>query len=250
MKKEKMMSIFILPFLWLCYFLFEAITGRIKSLQLIIGNIVFLLLLALIGYFIYKLKCKYSSGFSKKIFISYLIILLIIDQGIKLIIKLFFFNKNITIINNLLYFNPIINTDGSWLNARFNTGISFSFLILLNFLSLFIFIEIYRYILVKHNKNFWIDSCFIFIFIGALCSLIDKLFYGGSLDFIGIGNLFIADLKDIYIDLGLFFFIISIYCNGYFSSDDNTTLKDDLKGIKKFVSFIKKDISSLLNLKK
>lgn len=249
MKKEKMMSIFILPVLWLCYFLFEAITGRIDSSQMIIGNIVFLLLLALIGYFIYKLKCKYCSGFSKKVFISYLIILFIIDQGIKLIIKLFFFNKDLPIINNLLSFNPIINTDGSWLNARFNTGLSFTFLIILNFLSLLIFIEIYRYIIKKHAKNFWIDSCFIFIFIGALCSLIDKLFYGGSLDFIGIGNLFVADIKDLYIDLGLFFFIISIYCNGYFSSDDNTTLKEDLKGIKKFFLFIKDDCSSLFNKK-
>lgn len=249
MKKEKTMSIIILPILWLCYFLFEAITGRIKSLQMIIGNIIFLLLLTLIGYFIYKLKCKFDSGFSKKVFASYLIILLLIDQGIKIIIKLFFFNKNIAIINNLLYFNPIINTDGSWLNARFNTGISFSFLIFLNILALLLFIEIYRYIIKKHNKNFWIDSCFIFIFIGALCSLIDKIFYGGSLDFIGIGDLFIADLKDIYIDLGLFFFIISIYCNGYFSSDENTTLKEDLKGIKKFFTFIKEDFSSLIKKK-
>ena len=49
-----------------------------------------------------------------------------------------------------------------------------------------------------------------FIVAGALCSLIDKVFYGGSLDFIGISNLFIADIKDIYINLGLLFFIMSM----------------------------------------
>ena len=42
---------------------------------------------------------------------------------------------------------------------------------------------------------------FLFILSGALCSLIDKIFYGGSLDFIGISNLFIADIKDLYISL-------------------------------------------------
>ena len=58
----------------------------------------------------------------------------------------------------------------------------------------------------KVHKSFWIDMCFLFILCGALCSLIDKVFYGGSLDFIGISNLFIADIKDIYINLRFIIF--------------------------------------------
>ena len=57
---------------------------------------------------------------------------LLLDQGIKIVIKLFYFNTNKTIINNMLYFNPIINTDGSWLNARFGTSVSFPLLIAVN----------------------------------------------------------------------------------------------------------------------
>ena len=52
---------------------------------------------------------------------------------------------------------------------------------------------------------------FLFILSGALCSLIDKIFYGGSLDFIGISNLFIADIKDMYINLGLLFLHNALY---------------------------------------
>ena len=71
---------------------------------------------------------------------------------------------------------------------------------------------------------------------------LDKFFYGGSLDFIGISDLFIADIKDIYINLGILFFIMLIYISGYFKDDDNSTLKDDWQSIKKFLKFMKKDI--------
>ena len=87
--------------------------------------------------------------------------------------------------------------------------------------------------------------CFLFIFSGSLCSLIDKIFYGGSLDFIGISNLFIADIKDIYINLGILFFIISIVISGYLTEDDNTSFKEDLASIKRFLIFSKNDIVSL-----
>ena len=91
--------------------------------------------------------------------------------------------------------------------------------------------------------------CFLFIFAGALCSVIDKVFYGGSLDFIGISDLFIADLKDIYINLGLLFFIMSCYKNGFFSEEDSS-LKDDIKAIKDFFKFIKNDILKILKKEK
>ena len=61
---------------------------------------------------------------------------MVIDQGIKLIIKFFFFEDYIDIIKGFLSFNPIINTDGSWLNARFSTGISFPLLIFVNFIAI------------------------------------------------------------------------------------------------------------------
>ena len=83
----------------------------------------------------------------------------------------------------------------------------------------------------------------------ALCSFIDKVFYGGSLDFIGISDLFIADLKDIYINLGLLFFIMSCYKNEFFSEEDSS-LKDDIKAIKDFFNFIKKDILKILKKEK
>ena len=92
--------------------------------------------------------------------------------------------------------------------------------------------------------------CFIFMFSGGLCSLIDKVFYGGSLDFIGIGDLFIADIKDIYINLGILFFIALMLNSGALTSEDSSSFKEDIQSIKRFFNFIKSDIKTVFKNKK
>lgn len=239
--KDKILTIGILPCMWFIYFLFEILSGRVNDLYTLILNFSLIIVFAFVGLIIYNCNSKIPNGLSSKKSLLLFIILMLLDQGLKIIIKINFFHTYFEIIPNFLSFNPIINSQGSWLNARFNINIGFSLLILINAISLILFIEIYRYLKFKLKKNFWIDMCFLFIFSGALCSFIDKVFYGGSLDFIGISNLFIADLKDIYINLGLLFFIMSCYKTGFFS-EDNTTLKDDINCIKDFFKFIKTDV--------
>ncbi|MBS6504275.1 MAG: signal peptidase II [Clostridium sp.] len=240
--KDKWLTIGLLPIMWLLYFAFEIITGRVDSFYTLSMNLLLTIVFAFTGWIIYITSQKYSNGFTSKVVFIIFLVLMLIDQGIKLIIKLFYFDNYFEIIPKFLSFDPIINTDGSWLNARFGLGVGFSSLIILNALAVILFIEVYRYYLSKGNKDFWSDMAFLFILSGALCSLIDKTFYGGSLDFIGISNLFIADIKDIYINLGILFFIMLIYMKGYFKEEDSSTLKDDLQSVKKFFKFMKNDI--------
>lgn len=244
--KEKWLTIMLLPIMWLIYFIFEIVTGRVSDLYTLISNLSLTILFLFTGYIIYLLSLSFKDGFSNKSLLTIFLVLMLIDQGIKIIIKFFFFNERFEIIKDFISFHPIINTDGSWLNARFSLEVGFSFLIIVNAISIFIFIEAYRYYLSKEKKNFWVDMSFLFITSGALCSLIDKVFYGGSLDFIGISDLFIADIKDLYINLGLLFFIMLIYTKGYFKDDDASTFKDDINSLKRFLSFIKKDVFKLL----
>ena len=248
--KDKIITIGILPIMWLIYFLFEVFSGRVNDLYTLILNLSLIFLFAFFGWIIYMCSIKNIYGVNTKILIIIFFILMLLDQGLKLIIKINFFHSYLEIIPEFLYFNPIINTQGSWLNARFNFNIGFSLLIIINGIALILFLELYRYLKYKNIKNFWTDLCFIFIFSGALCSLIDKLFYGGSLDFIGISDLFIADFKDIYINLGLLFFIMSCYKGGFFSQTEETSLKDDWNSIKKFLNFIKNDILQILKKEK
>lgn len=246
MKHTKLITIGALPLMWIIYFIFELITGRITTISSFTFNCILILLFSLTGYFIYLLSKKYVDGLSKKIIFLTFIISLFIDQGIKILIKTFYFNRNIVLIPDMISFSPIINTQGSWLNARFNTSISFSFLIVVNILALIFIYEIFKYFTSKGSKSFWSDLSFIFLFTGALCSLIDKLFYGGSLDFIGICDLFIADIKDIYINLGLYSFILCSYCSGYLTSEETSTFKDDMQSIKTFLIFVKNDFLSII----
>lgn len=247
MKHKKALTISILPLMWVLYVLFELFTGRINDFQTLFFNIALILLFALVGLFTYNFGTKHEAGFKSNKLLLLFLIFLLIDQGIKILIKLFWFSHDFPIINSMLYFRPIINTDGSWLNARFGTSVSFPILITLNILAILIFIEVYRYYLHNGKKDFWADMCFIFVSCGAICSLIDKVFYGGSLDFIGISNLFIADIKDLYINLGILFFALTMFNNGYLSSNDDTSFSEDLQSLKKFLLFIKDDLSNKFN---
>lgn len=244
MKNKKILTISILPLMWTLYLLFELITGRVNDFQTILFNILLIILFASVGFLVYKIGIKNETGFTSKKLLILFSWLFLIDQGLKIFIKLFFFDKYLTIIPNMLFFSPIINTNGSWLNARFGTSVSFPVLITLNIIAIFIFIEVYRYYLHKGNKDFWSDMCFIFVTCGAICSLIDKVFYGGSLDFIGVSDLFIADIKDLYINLGILFFALTIFNNGYMNSQEDTSFKDDLQSLKRFLFFIKNDIKN------
>ena len=240
--KDKWIIVSILPVMWLIYFAFEIITGRVNDLYTLILNLSLIFVFGFVGYLIYILGEKFPDGFSGKTLFMIFSILMIIEQGIKIIIKFNFFDYYFEIIPNFLSFNPIINTHGSWLNARFDLNVSFGVLITINLIALFLFFELYRYLKYKSGKsNFWGDMCFLFILSGALCSLIDKVFYGGSLDYIGISNLFIADLKDIYINIGLLFFIVLTYKTNYLSQED-TSFKDDIQAMKNFILFIRNDI--------
>lgn len=245
MNIKKIISIAVLPALWFLYVLFELFTHRISDWQTIGFNVILMIIFAFAGLIIYNISLKYEKGFKSSTIFMLVCFTFALDQIPKIIIKFFFFNKNIEIIKNMLFFSPIINTHGSWMNARFGTAISFPVLISLNIIALILFLEIYRYYTHLEKKDFWCDAAFIFVFTGAFCSLIDKVFYGGSLDFIGISDLFIADIKDIYINIGILLIIVALYSSGYLTSDDESTFKDDLKQIKKFLIFIKNDIKQI-----
>ncbi|MFT8352922.1 signal peptidase II [Clostridium saccharoperbutylacetonicum] len=244
MKNKKVLTIGILPLMWVLYILFELITGRITDFQTILFNVMLILLFALVGFFAYTVGIKHENGLKFNMLSFLLLFFLMIDQGIKILIKFFWFNNNFQIINSMLSFNPIINTEGSWLNARFGTSVSFPILITLNIFAIIIFLEIYRYYLHKGNKDFWADMCFVFVTCGGICSLIDKVFYGGSLDFIGISNLFVADIKDLYINMGILFFALTMFNNGSLSSNESTSFKDDIQSLRKFLLFVIHDFSN------
>ena len=97
MKHKKLLTISILPLMWLLYVLFELISGRINDFQTILFNVLLIALFAMIGLIIYYISLKYEDGFRFKPLLIIFFILLILDQGIKILIKLFYFNSFISL---------------------------------------------------------------------------------------------------------------------------------------------------------
>ena len=57
------------------------------------------------------------------------------------------------------------------------------------------------------------------------------------------------DIKDIYINLGILFFVALMFKSGVLTSEDTSSFKEDLQSIKRFFSFIKSDIKNTFKKK-
>ena len=64
--KDKLIIIGGLPLMWLIYFAFEIITGRVKDIYTFSLNLLLTLVFALTGYIIYKLSNKFKNGFTSR----------------------------------------------------------------------------------------------------------------------------------------------------------------------------------------
>lgn len=144
-----------------------------------------------------------------KPFIIPVLLLVLIDQTIKIVISKVFMQYNFDIIIKVLRFNPKLNTRLSYAGNFIDILSSPFVTILLNFLVLFLLLSGYMLYLTKRpHTSFSVKTIMICGIAGSLCSLSDKLFWGGSLDFLQIPSLFIFDLKDCYLTVAEVIFVV------------------------------------------
>lgn len=145
-------------------------------------------------------------------FLPRISILVLIDQLIKIVIKRFWFEADIAILSDVIRFAPKINTKLSW-GAHFIDILRHPVVInVLNVLVLMVFISAYSYYRSrKEQPTKAANAVYILGVSGAVCSLIDKLFWGGSLDYIQFMGLFTFDLKDCFITLSIVVFLYGIF---------------------------------------
>lgn len=134
-------------------------------------------------------------------FVGLIGLLILIDQGIKLYIKHFLFDKNFNIVSDLVQFRPKLNDKYSWINSMLKLGISKTVHIISAIITILLIYIIYKFITTMYNRGRMIYIIFVFILSGSVCSIIDKIFWGGSLDYIYLKGLFIFDLKDVYLTI-------------------------------------------------
>lgn len=128
-------------------------------------------------------------------------LLIAFEQFIKLIINNNYLDKRFAILPPLIYFEPMFNRRYSWFNSMLQLGKGkWIHIITVSVLTIFICL-FYQYQNKKYGNHRITNIMFAFLFSGAVCSLIDKLFWDGSLDYILVSGLFTFDLKDIYLNI-------------------------------------------------
>lgn len=140
---------------------------------------------------------------------------------------------NFNIIGDYVQFKPYLNIQYSWINSLFNLGISRILHTLVVILMIVLISVLFKFIKTTYTKNNILDYLFLFVLSGAVCSLIDKIFWGGSLDYIMLKGLFIFDLKDVYISVFEILLVIVILYN--FKSINKMSEKQLFKDFKSFV---------------
>ena len=151
--------------------------------------------------------------------IAWILILISIDQTIKILINIYFGNTHFEIIPSLIEFKPTFNERHSWVNNLLddNFGINVG---LIPHVILFILIGIFIPMLFSYFRNNipankkLIDIAIIFMMAAVLCALIGNIIWKkGTLDYIYLKPLFVFDLKDSYSDIGIITFIIYVIKN-------------------------------------
>lgn len=164
---------------------------------------------------------------AKKTWVS-VFFLITIEQVIKIIINNNFFDKRVPILPPFIYFEPMFNRDYSWINSMFQLNVGKWIHIAIVIIMTALIYLFYKYLDKELGNNKSINIMFAFIFSGAICSLIDKIFWNGSLDYILINGFFTFDLKDVYINIfiGLMIFLVLSKNKVLRQIDDKDVLKD------------------------
>jgi len=149
-----------------------------------------------------------------KRFIILTFILIFLDQIVKALVFIFFYEPHVHIdfIDGVLALCPFLNTQSVFLASIAglldfdisNRTIYTMFIIIfaLLYIGFILFLTSYFTFISNSINKKPINAlcCFSsFAVAGAVCSLIDSLFWGGSLDFIMLFNSIIFDFKDAYI---------------------------------------------------
>jgi signal peptidase II len=232
---------------WLIVLLFfTLVKGEVTTYnQLFLNFLPFTLLYLSSAFLEYINTCFKAKGKELPI-VKYIIILTFIDQFSAFIVsQVFTMKKKIPLIRHWLSINPVINTKGSIAGSILGLDFGLTFYSIVIFFALVGFIQMLRFYQYKYRKSFWISCSAVLVISGGICSLLGNLTIGGSLDFLAVKNLFIADLKDIFICLGLSCLFSEFIETKKLKRILTFDLNRDLRICKELLNFSQRELSDL-----
>ncbi len=149
-----------------------------------------------------------------------IILLIIIDQTIKIVINAYYLDCRFEIIPSLFEFKPTFNTKHSYVNVlldkHFHINIGLLPHVVMFVLSGIVILTIYFSLKsISNNKNTKIlDISIIFQMAAIFCALSGNLIWKkGTLDYIYLKPLFVFDLKDLYTDIFACLLFVYVFRN-------------------------------------
>ncbi len=143
------------------------------------------------------------------------------DQIIKIFIKFYAMNSYIVLIPDVIRFQPVQNTNLNWVASMIGITMPVIFMVFFQSIAMIICILFYKFEIYKIKvPHIWLTLSFCFMFSGIVCSFIDVVFWGGSIDFIGLFDWFTFDTKDVYLNAGWISMILFSNTTSYENSKD------------------------------
>jgi signal peptidase II len=122
------------------------------------------------------------------------------DQLIKIAISHFGMNINTSIIPGVIRFEPIQNFNLTWVFSMAEVTPPVAVVVAMTIAAIVITSLVHRYIVFYYAQEELLFDLFRqIVHAGAICVLIDVIIWGGSIDYIGLLNWFVFDLKDIFL---------------------------------------------------
>lgn len=205
--------------MWLAYMLLMLITGKITGFLPAAALLLPLVFLFLAGFLLVLLS---ETRFFRPLPCAAAFLALVgLDQSVKGLVHTFLGENSVSLLGGLLRLKI----------ARNPSNAAFSFLdikvppasVLIGKAAVLLLIAgLFFRIFQKYAGSRYLMPTAVLLAAGAVSSFFDSLFWGYSLDFINIPPFCTADIKDIYIDLGLGALLLTAKANGWLSSKKKT----------------------------
>lgn len=190
---------------WLLFLLITGWQGGLQTWQQVGVAAYPLLFFYLIGATLNALSGKIKQVAHGWWLLALALGLMLLDQIIKLLVATFIpFRTAVPLINGWLNLAHNCNFQGSWLLSQFDSPVENLIpLGLMAFLLLLLSWFGYRYYVTHHRASLWADVSFLGLFTGLASWLVEMPLRGHIVDFICLPNVVTADLKDIYLTIGI-----------------------------------------------
>lgn len=177
-----------------------------KTEKQFISSIVFIIINYAASIVLYMVLKTGKIEKRKGIVIASIMILSILDQGIKFIINEW--NIGFPVLGDIFAIRPTKNLNQTAMFNFFDVEIDTGWILLVKLFAIGVIVLCFKY--VKH-KN---DTCFyaFILFMGAAVSnFFDTLFWGYTLDYVYFYKLTCYDLKDFYVDAAVGLILIALF---------------------------------------